>query len=111
MFIANGSSNSDKGDNDSSVNPAVQDLVFNAVYNMLGRPAPSADEDHSNALTLDTHLIEDLKMDVFKMYQIMDKVERDLHPQWTIDIPVEEADKVRTLRDIVELISSKLTQQ
>ncbi|GJJ76319.1 hypothetical protein EMPS_08678 [Entomortierella parvispora] len=108
VFTASSSGNSDNEDKDASLNPLVQDLVFNAVYDLLERPAPSSDEDQSNALTLDTHLIQDLKMDVFKMYQIMDKVERDLQPQWTIDIPVEEADKVRTLRDIVQLISSKI---
>ncbi|KAG0043565.1 hypothetical protein BGZ83_011267 [Gryganskiella cystojenkinii] len=107
-ILLNDSSSNITKDEQVPLNPVVQELVFSTVYGLLDRAPPAADEDQTSALTLDTHLINDLKMDVFKMYQVMDKVERDLSSQWQVDIAIEEADKVRTLRDIVQLISSKI---
>ncbi|KAF9946963.1 hypothetical protein BGZ70_002939 [Mortierella alpina] len=88
----------------SSSTPAntsrVQDLVFKTVSEML-QIQDSPDEVRSK-ITLGSRLKADLGLDVFKTYQLLDKLEQEITE---LDISVEDADKAQTLEDIVTLVS------
>ncbi|KAF9547281.1 hypothetical protein EC957_008630 [Mortierella hygrophila] len=89
----------------------IQELVLKSTEQLL-QPSP----DHTPAptqqvldelkarITLTAHLKNDLGMDIFKTYQLLDRIEQGLGGD--IDIPVEQADKVQTLQDVVDLVSN-----
>ncbi|KAG0303000.1 hypothetical protein BGZ98_007062 [Dissophora globulifera] len=58
-------------------------------------------------ITLKSHMLNDLGMDVFKKYQLLDKLERELE---SIDIAVQDADKAQTLEDIVTIVRQAQAQ-
>ncbi|KAF9098761.1 hypothetical protein BGX23_005336 [Mortierella sp. AD031] len=98
----------------SSFSPSssIQDLVLNTTAQLLQTPT-TADEPAPTQETLDalkaritptSNLKNDLGIDIFKTYQLLDKIEQDLGG--AVDIPVEQADKVHTIQDIIDLVSN-----
>ncbi|KAF9434423.1 hypothetical protein BGZ76_008034 [Entomortierella beljakovae] len=81
----------------------VQKLVFSTVAELMGIKEPADIE----RITLKSQMKSDLGMDIFKTYQLIDKVERHFN---SIDIPVESADKAQTLEDIVNLVINANTK-
>ncbi|KAF9934924.1 hypothetical protein BGZ75_007642 [Mortierella antarctica] len=59
-------------------------------------------DDVRARITLGSRLKADLGLDVFKTYQLLDKLEQEIAE---IDISVEDADKAQTLEDIVTLVA------
>ncbi|KAF8974914.1 hypothetical protein BGZ46_009598 [Entomortierella lignicola] len=82
----------------STVDPDnVQELVINTTADLMQIKEP-ADKER---ITLKTHMKSDLGMDIFKTYQLLDKIEREFD---SIDIPIEAVDNAQTLGDIVDLV-------
>ncbi|KAG0305420.1 hypothetical protein BGZ97_001117 [Linnemannia gamsii] len=69
-------------------------------------PAPTQQvlDELKARITLKAHLKNDLGIDIFRTYQLLDRIEQELGGN--IDIPVEQADNVLTLQDIVDLVSN-----
>ncbi|KAF9912671.1 hypothetical protein EC991_009407 [Linnemannia zychae] len=91
--------------------PKIQDLVFKTTEQLLQPPPdhqPAPTQEILDALkariTLTANLKNDLGMDIFKTYQLFDKIEQELGG--AVDIPVEQVDKVTTIQDVVDLVSS-----
>ncbi|KAF9112402.1 hypothetical protein BGX27_003444 [Mortierella sp. AM989] len=85
-----------------TVKPAnVEELVIDTVAELLQIKEP-ADRER---ITLKTHMKSDLGMDIFKTYQLLDRLEREVN---SIEISVEDADKAETLEDIASLVSTAL---
>ncbi|KAG0294618.1 hypothetical protein BGZ96_000812 [Linnemannia gamsii] len=68
-------------------------------------PAPTQQvlDELKARITLTAHLKNDLGMDIFKTYQLLDRIEQE--SGGNIDISVEQADKVQTIQDIVDLVT------
>ncbi|KAF9358525.1 hypothetical protein BGX26_001532 [Mortierella sp. AD094] len=75
----------------------VQELVFNTVAKLM----QFKESEDKERLTLQTQMKSDLGMDVFKKYQLFDRIEREIG---FVNIPVEAADKAQTLGDVVDLV-------
>ncbi|KAF9167792.1 hypothetical protein BGX21_000674 [Mortierella sp. AD011] len=75
----------------------VQELVFDTVAKLM----QINESEDKGRLTLQTHMESDLGMDVFKKYQLFDRIEREIG---VVDISIEAADKAQTLGDIVDLV-------
>ncbi|KAG0004777.1 hypothetical protein BGZ79_008125 [Entomortierella chlamydospora] len=75
----------------------VQGLVFDTVAKLM----QINESEDKGRLTLQTHMESDLGMDVFKKYQLFDRIEREIG---VVDISVEAADKAQTLGDVVDLV-------
>ncbi|KAK3844401.1 MAG: hypothetical protein J3R72DRAFT_77955 [Linnemannia gamsii] len=95
----------------SSSSSKIQDLVLKTAEQLLQPPPnfqPAPSQETLDALkakiTLTANLKNDLGMDIFKTYQLLDNIEQELGG--AVDIPVEQVDKVLTIQDIVDLISS-----
>ncbi|KAF9277358.1 hypothetical protein BGZ68_009366 [Mortierella alpina] len=84
----------------SSSSSEVQDLVFKTVSEML--QIQDKPGEIRSKITPGSRLKADLGLDVFKTYQLLDKLEQEIAG---IDISVEDADKAQTLEDIVTLVS------
>ncbi|KAG0069550.1 hypothetical protein BGZ89_002615 [Linnemannia elongata] len=95
----------------SSHSSEIQDLVLKSTEQLLQpppdhTPAPTQQvlDELKARITPTAHLKNDLGMDIFKTYQLLDRIEQELGGN--IDIPVEQADKVQTLQDVVDLVSN-----
>ncbi|KAF9155984.1 hypothetical protein BG015_007780 [Linnemannia schmuckeri] len=96
----------------SSHSPSkIQDLVLKSTEQLLQpppdyTPAPTQQvlDELKARITPAAHLKKDLGMDIFKTYQLLDHIEQKLGGD--IDIPVDQADKVQTLQDIVDLVTN-----
>ncbi|KAF8935298.1 hypothetical protein EDD21DRAFT_370434 [Dissophora ornata] len=76
----------------------IQGLVIKTVAELMQINEPADREK----ITLKSHMKSDLGMDIFKTYQLLDRIERELE---SIDIPIEAVDKAETLEDIADIIN------
>ncbi|KAF9934514.1 hypothetical protein FBU30_001655 [Linnemannia zychae] len=88
----------------------LQEMVLNLTEQLLQPPPdfqPAPTQEVLDALKAkivpSAHLRNDLNMDIFKTYQLLDKIEQELGG--TVDIPVEQAERVHTIQDIINLVS------
>ncbi|KAG0265905.1 hypothetical protein BG011_003830 [Mortierella polycephala] len=87
----------------SSSSSDTQDLVIKTLADLM----QLKDDADKEKITLKSHLKDDLGLDIFKTYQLLDKVEQEIE---SIDISIDEADKATTVQDIVDLISKARRQ-
>ena len=71
-------------------------MIFEKVAAILAEQL-DAEED---AITLDTSLVDDLGADSLDVFQIVMGIEEE----FDIEIPAEEAEKIHTVREAVDLI-------
>ncbi|KAF8942226.1 hypothetical protein BGZ47_006691 [Haplosporangium gracile] len=95
----------------SHIPSKIQDLVLKSAEQLLQpppdyTPAPTQQvlDELKARITPTAHLKNDLGMDIFKTYQLLDQIEQKLGGD--IDIPIDQADKVKTLQDIVDLVTN-----
>ncbi|KAG0209941.1 hypothetical protein BGX28_009812 [Mortierella sp. GBA30] len=86
----------------SSSDADIQDLVFKTVSELM--QIQDKPDEIKARITLSSRLKADLGLDIFKTYQLLDKLEQDIGE---VDISVEDADKAQTLQDIVALVTRK----
>ncbi|KAF9191926.1 hypothetical protein BGZ51_006484 [Haplosporangium sp. Z 767] len=87
----------------SSGSSDTQDLVFKTLADLM----QLKDDADKEKITLKSRLQDDLGLDIFKTYQLLDKIEQEIE---SIDISIDEADKATTVQDIIDLISNARKQ-
>ena len=78
--------------------------IFEEMINIL-RPY-AKNQDMLGAATLDTHILNDLKVNSARLVDVIIKCE----DVYGISVEDDEADKIRTIGDAVKIIKQKLGQ-
>ena len=79
-------------------------ITRETLVNTVCRLAAETVQVNPAGVTLETHLYNDLNVDSLETVEFVMKIEEE----FDLDIPDEQAQEVRTVSDVVELLAARL---